>query len=138
MECPLCESSYYCEVHDPEMYVDASTDETFSKLEEISAVYGVSVPTCDDTTKARWIFRYMSQIPEPMRLKVLEKLEEEYGGGWEESRWWHVIAPDGSVWCETSDESEARQRMRPGDRLQRLYIRSYGKWLEIGDEAAPA
>lgn len=40
---------------------------------------------------------------------------------WEAARWWRVIAPDGSVWCETSDETEARDSLRPGDVLQRAY-----------------
>ena len=36
-------------------------------------------------------------------------------------RWWRVIAPDGSLWCETSSEDEAREEMRPGDRLERWF-----------------
>lgn len=39
----------------------------------------------------------------------------------EPGRWWRVIAPDGSLWCETSDEQEARERKRKGDKLQRLW-----------------
>ena len=39
----------------------------------------------------------------------------------EEGRWWRVIAPDGSLWCETSDEEEAREAVRAGDTLQRLW-----------------
>lgn len=35
--------------------------------------------------------------------------------------WWRVVGPDGGVWCETSSESEARQKSRPGDALQRLW-----------------
>lgn len=34
---------------------------------------------------------------------------------WEASCWWRVTAPDGSLWCETSNEQEARSRMREGD-----------------------
>lgn len=37
-------------------------------------------------------------------------------------RWFRVVAPDGSVWCETSKRTEALEAMRPGDRLEREYI----------------
>jgi hypothetical protein len=46
------------------------------------------------------------------------------------SRWWRVIAPDGSVWCETSDEAEARESKRPDDRLYRLYMRTATEWVQ--------
>lgn len=39
---------------------------------------------------------------------------------WEISGWWRVLAPDGSLWCEASDEKEVRASMRPGDTLQVL------------------
>ena len=48
--------------------------------------------------------------------------------GWEATRWWRVTAPDGSVWCETSAESEAREALRPGDTLQRLWQRPEYEW----------
>lgn len=47
---------------------------------------------------------------------------------WEPSRWWRVIAPDGSLWCETSDEREAMDAFRPGDTLQRLWVRRESEW----------
>jgi hypothetical protein len=40
---------------------------------------------------------------------------------WEPTAWWRVVAADGSLWCETSSESEARQYIRSGDKLQRLW-----------------
>jgi hypothetical protein len=40
---------------------------------------------------------------------------------WEPTKLWRVVAPDGSLWCETSNETEARDRMRPGDALLRAY-----------------
>lgn len=40
---------------------------------------------------------------------------------WEPSKWWRVLAPDGSLWCEISDEDEARDAVRAGDKLQRLW-----------------
>jgi hypothetical protein len=36
---------------------------------------------------------------------------------WKRDGWWRVEAPDGSIWCETSDEEEAREFMREGDTL---------------------
>lgn len=42
---------------------------------------------------------------------------------WQPGRWWRVTAPDGSLWCETSDEDEARAAVRPGDSLTRLWQR---------------
>jgi len=50
---------------------------------------------------------------------------------WISGRWWKVIAPDGSTWCETSNEDQARGRMRDGDRLFRLMTRTEAKWEEI-------
>jgi hypothetical protein len=48
--------------------------------------------------------------------------------GWQPTKWWRVTAPDGSLWCETSNEQEARDAMRSGDTLQRLYERSESEW----------
>lgn len=53
--------------------------------------------------------------------------------GWELSRWWRVIAPDGSLWCETSDMEEARNCMREGDTLERLYMRTENRWVPLID-----
>jgi hypothetical protein len=47
---------------------------------------------------------------------------------WEPGRWWRVVAPDGSVWAETSDEQEAQEALRPGDTLFRLWRRSEQEW----------
>jgi hypothetical protein len=51
--------------------------------------------------------------------------------GWIPGRWWRVVAPDGSVWCETSDEAEARESMRPGDRLYLQWVRHLRKWERV-------
>lgn len=48
---------------------------------------------------------------------------------WEKTRWWRVISPSGSLWNETSDEQEARDSMREGDVLQRLYQKTDEKWV---------
>ncbi|WP_010540393.1 hypothetical protein [Dietzia alimentaria] len=37
------------------------------------------------------------------------------------ARWWRVIGADNQLWAETSSESEARTKMRPGDTLYRLW-----------------
>lgn len=50
---------------------------------------------------------------------------------WEPGRWWRVVAPDGATWCETSDEDEAREAMRPGDRLRRLWVATLQEWREV-------
>lgn len=47
------------------------------------------------------------------------------------TRWWQVVALDQSVWCETSDEDEARRSMRPGDMLKRLYERVDREWQTV-------
>lgn len=50
---------------------------------------------------------------------------------WMMGRWWRVVAPDGSLWGETSSEREARSIMRPGDRLYKLWIREEREWREV-------
>lgn len=53
-----------------------------------------------------------------------ERISNDYHPG----RWWRVLDPDGSVWCETSDEREARESMRPGDALFRLFVLDRREW----------
>jgi len=50
---------------------------------------------------------------------------------WRPGRWWRVIAPDGSVWCESSSEAENREAMRPGDRLERSWVLSAEEWRPV-------
>lgn len=50
--------------------------------------------------------------------------------GWEPGRWWRVTAPDGQLWCETSDEDEARRSVRPGDTLERLWRCVEEEWRQ--------
>lgn len=52
---------------------------------------------------------------------------------WKSSRWWRVIAPDGSLWGESSDPEELREGMRPGDRLERSYERTEMKWCFVSE-----
>jgi hypothetical protein len=48
---------------------------------------------------------------------------------WYPTRWWRAVAPDGSVWCESSNEQEVRERMRPGDTLLQLEERTEQRWV---------
>lgn len=49
----------------------------------------------------------------------------------EPGRWWRVIAPDGYVLCETSDEDEARASLLPGYRLERQWRAEVSEWREV-------
>lgn len=57
-------------------------------------------------------------------------------GSYQPTTWWRVISPDNSVWCETSNESEARGKpyglaaAASGSKLQRMYIQSITKWID--------
>jgi hypothetical protein len=57
---------------------------------------------------------------------------------WEPTRWYQVTAPDGSVWAETSDEADARRRMRPGDTLWRQWRWVEVEWREVDASAQVA
>lgn len=46
-------------------------------------------------------------------------------------RWLRVIDSDNKLWCETSDEEEAQDMMRPGDKLERLYVAELHEWREV-------
>ena len=52
---------------------------------------------------------------------------------WEPGRWWKVVAPDGTLWAETSDEQEARGLLRQGDTLWRLHVRQESEWRRVTD-----
>ena len=64
----------------------------------------------------------------------LEDQADELENQPEPGRWWRVLAADGSLWCETSEEYEARESLRPGDLLQRQYIYIYPARSEWRDE----
>lgn len=57
------------------------------------------------------------EAKEPEEDRVVVRSSEMVPG-----RWWRVLGPDGSLWCETSDKDEARESMRPRDVLQRQYV----------------
>jgi hypothetical protein len=46
-------------------------------------------------------------------------------------RWWKVTGPDGRLWCETSNEQEARDSMREGDKLERLFVLHKDEYREV-------
>lgn len=59
------------------------------------------------------------------------------GEDWQPGRWWRVIYPDPAgqrqLWCETSDEAEAREALTtcPGSgRLQRYYTSESAEWRD--------
>ena len=54
--------------------------------------------------------------------------------GYSVTRWWRVVAPDGKTWCETSDEKEARDCMREGDKLQRLFSKTEFQWMDVEEK----
>lgn len=45
------------------------------------------------------------------------------------SRLWRAVAPDGSTWCEASDERDVRSRARPGDIVQQQWTGTVSRWL---------
>lgn len=47
---------------------------------------------------------------------------------YEPTKWWRVLDADGQTWCETNSETEARESMREGDTLQRLYNKVEYEW----------
>ena len=46
----------------------------------------------------------------------------------QETNWWQVLDQQGRLWCETSNEEEARKSMRSGDVLYRLYEKKESRW----------
>lgn len=53
------------------------------------------------------------------------------------TKWWRVMGPDSHLWAETSSESDARSKMRPGDTLYRLWeTRPAGRWLPVDHDDA--
>lgn len=54
----------------------------------------------------------------------------ELEGRMKPSRWWRVLTPEGKVWCETSGEKGAREEMRAGYKLQRLYGTEVAEWRD--------
>lgn len=57
---------------------------------------------------------------------------------WVPGRWWRVLAPDGSLWCESSDEREnrnafleAEEESAGGYSLERLFVSTEQEWRKV-------
>ena len=59
-----------------------------------------------------------------------ENRRKEEAGEWFPTRWWRVVLADGSVWCETSVESEARERVPKGATVQHLFEKHKREWRD--------
>lgn len=69
----------------------------------------------------------MSHV-KPLLKEIADLTDAEFEPG----RWWRVLAADDSLWCETSDEAEARSVMREGDRLERLWdAKPQSRWRQV-------
>jgi hypothetical protein len=51
--------------------------------------------------------------------------------GYSPGKWWRVLGPEEELWCETSSEKEARAIMRPGDILERHYVKHDAQWRRV-------
>lgn len=51
--------------------------------------------------------------------------------GFEATRWFRVVDPEGKLWRETSSLEEAEEAMRPGDSLEHLYQKTVSEWRPI-------
>jgi hypothetical protein len=47
------------------------------------------------------------------------------------TKWWQVLDETGKLWCETSNEKEARDAMKPGHTLLRLYEKVQVQWRRV-------
>ena len=67
---------------------------------------------------------------EEHRAQVAARALAEAGliNGFRPGRWWRVMGPDSHLWAEASSEREARERMRPGDRLYRQWETGRSTW----------
>ena len=50
---------------------------------------------------------------------------------WQPTGWWRVVASDGSLWSESSDEEENRESMRHDDKIYRHERRCEERWVEV-------
>jgi len=61
-------------------------------------------------------------------------------GPYEPTGWWRALLPDGSLWCESSDEQEVRERAsrRVGTVVQRHMRRVDERWENAPKPSANA
>lgn len=96
---------------------------------------------CERATRMRW--QLLMQPPRGGARPHHPSRDEDSMSGtpdnddYQPGRWWRVTAPDGSLWCETSDEDEARQALRPGDTLERLFVLTRSEWRPVSEAADP-
>lgn len=93
------------------------TPEELSAVTNIIARFCASLTTSEDAARAVLAAGYRK--PE-----------------WEPGRWYRAVAPDGSLWLETSNPKEVHERARPGDRLERLWhTTEQNEWRPLDPEA---
>ena len=64
--------------------------------------------------------------------RLVDTLKDGPDPSWTPGRWVQVTSADGSLWCETSDEEEAREMVRPGDSIKRQFLSpQYSEWRDI-------
>lgn len=81
----------------------------------------IVVEFVDGSGPSTELVRHVVEEPE-----VGEALADVFRPG----RWWRVVAPDGSLWCESSSEQENRDAMRKGDKLYRIWRVELTEWRE--------
>lgn len=95
--------------------------------------------TSEESEALSDLLRHYSEMVEedPALEAVKAKLDADPMEGWEPGRWWTVWNPDESIvdprlrlWCETSDEGEARVALakRPGYILTREWRFQARQW----------
>lgn len=72
----------------------------------------------------------MRRITEAQIAAEAERLRLELAGEWFPTRWWRVVLADGTVWCETSDEDEAREEVPKGATVQHLFEKHNREWRD--------
>jgi hypothetical protein len=60
-----------------------------------------------------------------------ERHRLDEAGEWWPTRWWRVVLKDGTLWCETSDEAEARERIPKGAKLQHMFQKTKREWRNV-------
>ncbi|MCV7174899.1 hypothetical protein [Mycolicibacterium sphagni] len=59
-----------------------------------------------------------------------ENSRKRDAGEWFFTGWWRVTLADGTIWCETSSETEARDRVPDGAVLQKLFEKRKTEWRD--------
>jgi alkylated DNA nucleotide flippase Atl1 len=59
-----------------------------------------------------------------------ERMRLEAAGEWFPTPWWRVVLADGSLYCETSSENEAREDIPKGATVQHLFEKHKRQWRD--------